>query len=180
MKPSFLVAFLTASTALAGGSGKDMPADHHMAAKPDSAVFAWMKTLTGTWQAQDDKGQKFTVTYSMVGGDRCVKEVLDMGPHTMDTFYCDNGDSVVATHYCSSGNQPRLKAQALTPSKKGTTFDFLDATGMVNPDEGHMHKLVLEMTEPNKLVQKWSFYEKGAEQKVSTFTLAKAAGSAKK
>ncbi len=149
-------------------------ADHMTIQKPDSPTYAWLKGLVGTWSGTSKDHGTFTVTYSLTGNGRCVKETLDMSKHgAMDTIYCDNKDHVVATHYCHSGNQPRLKSGVFAADKKTVAFDFLDATGMSSADEGHMHKLVMEQLDANKLVQKWSFFEKGAEKGVTEFTLAR-------
>lgn len=145
-----------------------------MPKKPESATFTLMKKMVGTWDVEDTKDKnKFKIVYSMASSDRCIKETMDMGNHSMDTLYCDNGDSVIATHYCAAGNQPRLKSMPLAANAKTVTFDFLDATGMSSPDEGHMHKLVMDMPGTDKVTAKWSFYEKGAEKNVSTFAMTR-------
>jgi hypothetical protein len=155
------------------------PKEHMHAPKSNSAAFAAMKKLVGSWLAQDPKGGKLSITYALTGGDRCVKEMMDMGKMgTMDTVFCDNGDHVVATHYCDSGNQPRYKS-VMSKDGKSITFDFLDATGMSSPDEMHMHKLVVDLADPAKVVETWSSYEKGAEKAVTTFTLARAPAAKK-
>src|SRR5690348_13899516 len=95
---------LAMTLALSGAPKSDAPQ------KPESPLFQRLKKLQGTWEAKIEQ-MTSTVTYTLVSGGRCVKEHMDMhGGPGMDTVYCDNGDSVVATHYCDSGNQPRLKA----------------------------------------------------------------------
>jgi len=143
--------------------------------KVDSVVFAKLKSLVGTWTATVE-GKPMSVEYSLVSGGRCIKEAMPMheGTGTMDTIYCDNGQSVVATHYCGSGNQPRFKASQLGADKKSVQFEFLDATGLTSADEGHMHKVAMEFTDADHYVQKWSMYEKGAEKHQAVFTYARA------
>ena len=143
--------------------------------KADPAAFAYLKTLIGTWTS--DGPNKTTYTYSEVSGGRCIKEHMDFGKGAgMDTVYCADGEGVVATHYCDSGNQPRLKSKPFTAGDKALSLDFLDATGLASPNEGHMHALVVEKFAADKATLTWSFFKDGKEQQKAVFNLVKKKG----
>src|SRR5579883_3520369 len=104
----FSLPFLYAPEAAAKPPAKS-PKDavHEAAAAPDNPLLAKMKTLVGSWKSS--MGQmSTTTTYKTTGGGKCVAETVALGPHKeMLTMYCADGDALVATHYCDSGNQPR-------------------------------------------------------------------------
>jgi hypothetical protein len=140
-------------------------------AKTDSTTYALLKSLVGTWTGEDRAHKKTTAVFALVSNGRCIKETMpEHDGASMDTIFCDNGDSVIATHYCGAGNQPRFKSQPLPADKKSVHLDFLDATGMSSPDEGHMHSLVVELPDQAHLVQKWTFFEKGKPQDSVVFS----------
>jgi hypothetical protein len=73
------------------------------------------------------------------------------------------------THYCGAGNQPRMKATASADGKT-ITFDFLDATNLASADAGHMHRMVLNLIDPNHHTEEWTFLDHGKQMK-ETFAL---------
>ena len=56
-------------------------------------------------------------------------------------FHLDR-ESLMATHYCGRGNQPRLLLK-VENGGEGLTFHFLDATNLQNHDEAHLVRLHL-------------------------------------
>jgi hypothetical protein len=90
------------------------------------AAFEKLKGLAGTWSGPVGTvdGPKGTVRYEVVSGGSAVMEVLFPGdPHEMRSMYhLDRGD-LVMTHYCSAGNQPRMRL-----SKTGSTAAKLCST----------------------------------------------------
>ena len=88
-----------------------------------SAQLDKLKALVGTWQGKDKDGNPIQVSYKMVSAGTSLMETLDMAEHkeSMVTVYHMNGDKVMLTHYCSMGNQPRMKAVS---SKDENTLAF--------------------------------------------------------
>src|SRR5688500_4572531 len=85
------------------------------------ACFERIKKLTGDWVEVDEKTGKETVMlrYRVIAGGSAVEEIIMPGePHEMVTVYHLDGSSLMLTHYCAVGNQPRMKATAAsTPAK---------------------------------------------------------------
>lgn len=113
--------------------GVNAYAGHEEHAKPaPNAVFEKLKSLQGTWDATMLKpdGEKTTVVYRVTGQDSVVMETMFAGtPHEMINMYTVDGDAVVATHYCSAGNQPTLRLNAAKSSANELVFDFVKVTG---------------------------------------------------
>ena len=112
-------------------------------AKPDSAEFARMKTLVGSWTGKADMGQgpiDMTIQYRLLAGGSVLEERCFVGtPNEMVTMYYDNGGKLAMTHYCVFGNRPAMKIKSA--GAKTIKFEF-DATCGINPNkESHMHAL---------------------------------------
>jgi hypothetical protein len=122
--------------------------------------FEKVKSLAGMWQGKDEDGQKATVKYEVTSGGTAVMEELKPGKGpTMITMYHMDGDKLMCTHYCARNNQPRMVASSLDDEGKTIKFDFLDATNMTKPDDGHMHDLKLTLDDKDHLTQNWSWHE---------------------
>lgn len=76
------------------------------------------------------------------------------------------------THFCSAGNQPRMRAAVAAGEIKKLDFDFLDATNLAKPTAGHIHRLSLAFQDQNHLAQTWTWREEGKE-KADTFSLTR-------
>ena len=127
-----------------------------------NAKFTKLKKLAGVWQGEKDKdGNAAAVIFRVVSGGSTVAEFLMPGTeHEMVTMYTLDGDSILATHYCSMGNQPRMR------SKSGGTpnilaFDFLDATNMATTDDMHIHSLTYTFTDDDHVTADWKAYQNG-------------------
>jgi len=74
-----------------------------------------------------------------------------------------NNNSLMATHYCPQGNQPRLELST-SSTRKNLHFDFLDATNLAEIANSHQHSLAFEFSSDiNKVVRKESYLSKSGE-----------------
>lgn len=139
----------------------------------DSPAFQKVKALEGIWVGTEKKGDKeeeIQVLYEVTSGGTAVEEKLFAGtPKEMVTVYTQDGDDVIMTHYCSLGNQPRMKNTALEGNKM--TFSFVDATGMKSKNEPHMGGLTLTFKDKNELIQEWILIKDGKATETIAFQL---------
>ena len=146
----------------------------HMAPKT-SERFQGLKKLVGLWEGKEEgkpAGEHVALEYRLTSGGSVLEERLFKGqPHEMISMYHDDGPSVVMTHYCMVGNQPRLRMTQADSSS--WTFDFVDATNMSSPDEEHMHRLKLSMPDNDHLVQEWTSYKMGKPSHTAVFTFVR-------
>ena len=70
------------------------------------------------------------------------------------------------THYCSIGNQSRMRAQRLEGGR--LDFAYLDSSNVRSPDEHRMTHLVLSFPDADHLVQEWTA-KAGAQEHVGRF-----------
>jgi len=134
--------------------------------------FDQLKSLAGSWEGKNSKGQPLTVTFRDTAGDSAImSEIEGKGEEDMITMiHLDGPDRLVLTHYCSSGNQPRMLATA-SPDGKTITFNFLDATNLSTPNAGHMQSVRFEMLDVNHHIEEWTFNPGGGEQMKEFFDL---------
>ncbi len=129
-------------------------------AKPNYG-FEKMKALVGSWQGTGKDGKAVKATYALVADGSAVMETLEPGNEsTMITMYVPDGGRVMMTHYCSAHNQPRMRAEAAAADPKMLTFNFVDATNLSSPSDGHMEKLVVSFADPDHFTQEWTFKAK--------------------
>jgi hypothetical protein len=121
-----------------------------------NAAFETLKSLAGTWQATMLKpdGDKTTVVYRVTGNGSVVMETMFAGSdHEMINMYTVDGDSIVATHYCSAGNQPVLRLNPAKSTAKNLVFDFVSKTGKDTP---YINGVRIHIGDDGKVQESWS------------------------
>jgi hypothetical protein len=131
----------------------------HVSGSPDAATaaaFERLKSLAGEWEAVDDKGNRTVASvFAVTSGGSAVREVMFPGqPHEMTNMYHMDGSSIVATHYCAMGNQPRMRCR----SSDGSRFDFAfdDITNLASSELDPMASMTLTIVADDRLEQRWS------------------------
>jgi hypothetical protein len=103
---------------------------------------------------------KETLDIQLTSGGSVVMErssmIQDGAPVEMITMYYLDGGEIKMTHYCEARNQPTMRA-TYAPETKTLTFDFMSATNMKSPDDGHMHHAVYTFVDNDHLRQSWTF-----------------------
>ena len=122
--------------------------------------FERMKSLAGSWQGKGPEGKPLAVSYRVVANGSAV--MSEIGEQDMITMFHLDRDRLLMTHYCGAGNQPRMRATA-SPDGNTIRFDFVDATNLADAHAGHMHRLVLNLLDPNHHTEEWSFQQNGKE-----------------
>ncbi len=136
------------------------------------ADFDRMKDLVGAWEGKTSEGKTIRISYQLVSGGTTVMETIDMDEHKggMMTAYHLDGEKLMMTHYCSMGNQPRMKVT--NSDSKSITFTFVDGTNMTK-DDAHMHKLVITWKDANNITEQWTMRANGKDESHSLFELKK-------
>ena len=98
---------------------------------PSAIAFERLKGLAGTWEATE-KGtsRKFTAEYKVTGGGNTLLEVL--GGMTT-AYHLDNG-TLLLTHFCGAGNQPRMRVKTIDNGGRHVVFEMYDITNLRSPD----------------------------------------------
>ncbi|MFO0827067.1 MAG: hypothetical protein U0572_02870 [Phycisphaerales bacterium] len=140
------------------------------------AAFDRLKTLEGEWDIADDGGKRAIGTvFHVTSAGTAIRETMFPGSeHEMTNMFHLDGDSIIATHYCAAGNQPRMRCIAVGD---GSRYEFLfaDITNLPTPDTEHMAQLNLTITDPDHIVETWESFRAGkvTEHAVMKFTRRK-------
>lgn len=120
--------------------------------------FDQLKTLTGSWEGKNSQGKPLQIVFrDTAGGSALMSEIIGEGHEDMiSMIHLDGPNRLVLTHYCGSGNQPRMAA-TVSPDGKTFTFNFFDATNLATPDAGHMQRVVFTILDPNHHTEEWTF-----------------------
>jgi hypothetical protein len=133
--------------------------------------FDLLKGLEGNWAGKNSQGQPIQVTFRMTaGGSALMSEILGRGPENMITMFHMDGDRLLMTHYCGSGNQPRMKV--IASDAKSVSFEFMDGTN-IGPGDGHMQRVTFTLPDADHHVEEWVFLDHAKEMK-EVFTLTRA------
>ena len=124
----------------------------------DRADFEAMKDWVGTWQPADKPDSAMRITFELTAGDTVLTETWRSPTHRSMTVYHLDGDTLLATHYCPQGNQPRL---ARVPSADGTLrFEFRDGSNVDVPG-GHHEALLTLRVDDGVLTRGETYAENG-------------------
>ena len=157
-KLTLLIIFATAAVALP----QQMPMPMPKTSGPQSdaqKAFETLKTLAGSWEGSI-MGMPVQITIRVTSsGNAILHEGTSSGmkdnPITM--LYVDS-DRLLLTHYCDSGNRPRMQGK-LSPDGKTVTFDFLDVSG--NSQRFLMHDAAFTMIDANHHIEEWTYIVSG-------------------
>jgi hypothetical protein len=142
-----------------------------MAQSKATTGFEKLKSLVGEWEGKAQDGRQLNVTYQIVSGGSALIETLQSANEpSMVTLYHLDGDRLMATHYCSAGNQPRMLAQPTAGELKDLDFKFVDVTNLAKPRAGHMRNLAVTFEDKDHIKQVWTFRMDGKDEK-TTFNL---------
>jgi len=141
-----------------------LPLQRAQAESPKSPDFGPLASLVGEWQGKDAEGKPMTMSYHWTGGGTSLVETMAMGEKpAMTTMYHADKDSLMLTHYCKLGNQPRMRADMPEGDTKALTFNFIDATNLAKPTDAHMHKVSFTFQDQDHFAQEWVLSKDGRE-----------------
>jgi hypothetical protein len=130
--------------------------------KPNSVLaFDHLTSLVGEWKGVQD-GTEMNLTYTLTADGSALMEEFRAGKTVMVTMFTVDGDHLIATHYCSAGNQPQMMTKAITdPSAKSLTFSLSCVTGLKTPGDWHNTGLTVTMEDEQHLTQVWTYEYNG-------------------
>ena len=133
------------------------------AESPAEKSFGQLRTLIGNWDGKNSAGTPLEVSFRETSAGSALLSAIHVGSSNTEdmvsVFHLD-GDRLMLTHYCTAGNQPRMTSR-VSPDGKTITFDFLDATNLAHPDDGHMWRVVIAMLDANHHTETWVYIDHG-------------------
>jgi hypothetical protein len=143
--------------------------------QPAAAAFERLKAMEGEWiDVTGAFGKKGAVvaTYKVTGGGHTVIESFPINtPHEMTTVYHRDGSQIVLTHYCSGGNQPRMRAKEI----KGNVMEFaFDGGTNIDPaTTSHMHSARWEFVSKDEVKADWQSWSAGKPDHVGAMHIVR-------
>lgn len=125
-------------------------------------AFQQLATLVGEWKGEKG-GTEIKLMYTLTADGSALMEEFrpDKGP-VMITMFTVDGDHLLATHYCSAGNQPNMSTESITdPQTKRIAFSLVRVTGLKTSDDWHNTGLTVILEDKNHLTQEWTYLYKG-------------------
>jgi hypothetical protein len=169
---------VAAITSVRAQEKKEMPKDGEMkccAMDPKAqAALAKIRALEGKWVGTKSEPGSPPVTTEFrptANGTAVIETMMAGQPHEMINLYTASGDTIIVTHYCAMGVQPRMKLSNPGDAKE-MKFEFVDGGNIKSRDEGHMDSLTLSV-DGDKLTQNWSYFADGKITGNTVFELKK-------
>jgi hypothetical protein len=160
MKPTRTLLILFAAFLIVAGAVSAVPA----------TTPAWekLKSLVGEWEgtvAHGESTMPVKISYTLVSsGNSLMERLTTPDGEDMVTMYHPDGSRIMMTHYCASGNQPRMRAEPPTGDVKSLAFSFVDATNLASPQAEHMRNLVVRFQDADHFTQEWTHRKAGKEE----------------
>ena len=127
--------------------------------------FDRLKTLVGQWDATSPEGKQ-RITFQLISEGTALMEL--MVNESMVTVYHPDGESIMMTHYCAAGNQPRMRAQR--SGGDSLAFQFVDASNLKGSADGYMQRLVIKFQDKDHVTEEWT-WTAGGKETTSVFQL---------
>ncbi len=141
---------------------------------PAKAAFAKLKELAGEWKGTGQHGVE-TIVYKVTANGSALTETLFPGTsHEMVTVYHMDGSDLRLTHYCASGNQPRLKLDKAASKPNLLVFDFEGGTNLDPSTDLHMHASRVMFLDGGKIETQWDAYAQGKKLETKKLVLDRA------
>jgi len=162
-----LIAFATTQFRLAGSESAPAPVD-------SAAAFEILKQLHGEWQGtvETRQGAAAKVIYRLTANRKTLMEMLFPGTdHEMISMYHLDGNDLVMTHYCSMGNQPRMKLASMKGGR--LVFDFAGGSNLDPRKDTHIHSGSMTLVNERELQTEWMIYQGEKPVGANRFFLAR-------
>lgn len=142
---------------------------------PDSPQWKRLTSLVGLWQGNSMEGgtsHGVTVEVRMTADGSAIMHLLGKDTqYEMVTMFHMDGPALLATHYCSAHNQPRMQMIPASGQNQ-IEFRFKDGTN-IGPNDGHMVGLIITFIDADHHDETWIYQDKGKELPGTVFHYAR-------
>ncbi|WP_379920935.1 hypothetical protein [Erythrobacter sp. R86502] len=131
-------------------------------------AFSQLTRMVGVWRPADNPQSPLRIQFYLTAGDSVLVESWRVRgqPHSL-TLYHRDGRSLLATHYCPQGNQPRLELAGIGTG--GLHFTLRDVTDLEPASESHQHDLWFDLSDADHPVRSETYASKdgvGAQERL--------------
>lgn len=130
-----------------------------------NSAFEKLKTLEGQWELSSGDGHSTVISYKVgSAGSTLVEEHMGM-----TSVYHKDGNSLLMTHYCSVGNQPRVRATNFQDANV-LDFSFVDVSNL-EEGKGYISHLTITWISNDEVREDWSYTDKDGQVGTESFSL---------
>ena len=165
-----LISFIGLNNSLTIGS--DSKADQSNL--DSAAAFQRLKKLNGEWTGtvESKQGPAAVVSYHLTANGNTLMETLFPGSdHEMISMYYLDGKDLMLTHYCTMGNQPKMKLAQSKPD--ALTFDFAGGTNLDAKKDVHIHSGKIIFLGDDHLEAEWTVFQGDKQVGANRFFLTR-------
>lgn len=134
-----------------------------------------LEHLVGSWKLSDattEDAKAFRLAFHFTSRETALVEIYgNPAGNTTETLYHADGESLMATHYCARGNQPRLRAIDFSRQDQ-VTFHFVDVTNLPDKNLPHMIRMTYTFIDNDHFKREEVYLVNGKEQS-STMSLVR-------
>lgn len=124
------------------------------------ALLSSMAALEGRWQGVAPDGSQGSTVFTVSSAGSAVRELMLEGTeHEMTNMYTLDGNTLVMTHYCAGGNQPRMRATSVEDGR--IVFRFDGVQDLKSPDELYMGELTIVRIDDDHIEEHWRAFRAG-------------------
>ena len=132
------------------------------------SAFETFKGLQGTWAIQSQgKALSIEMTYEVGSNGSIVTERFG---NELSVIYRD-GQSLLMTHFCNAGNEPRLRLKDSSQPRL-MEFEMFDVTNLKSADTAHVERVIYRIIDDKKIDLEIVWLE-GKSEKPEKYTLTK-------
>lgn len=138
-----------------------------------AASLERIKKLEGDWDLVSEDGTRSPgLVIRVTAAGSSVREIMFPGSgHEMTNMYHADGGTIMMTHYCAAGNQPRMRAVA-SGDGQPIAFSLDSVTNLGGRDDTYMGSMSLNFVDANTIRQDWNHFSlnKGKSDGVTSLT----------
>ena len=160
MRKLTILMILVATATVALSQQMQMPMPKTSGPQSDAQkAFEKLKTLAGSWQGSFmGKSVQMTIRVTSTGNAILHEMTASGRPDDPITMIYVDGDRLLLTHFCDSGNRPRMQGK-LSPDGNTVTFDFLDVSG--SAEKFLMHDVMFTMVDADHHIEAFTYSVNG-------------------
>jgi hypothetical protein len=131
--------------------------------KTNSTANKKLASLVGCWRGKGPNALAAKVSYQMGSDKSALLETIYIEKNpTMYTMYYMDGEVGMAHHFCSYGNQLRMRAES-SSDPNVLLFKLVDSTNLQSLAHNHMNYVKFMFRDQNRFDVEWGLHHNGKD-----------------